>query len=149
MASPAAVIAQLLVNAGVGARPPASGSVVNTVWRVYIDNMPDGTTAPDNAIVCSNSGGMRDGRSHTTGKTLIHPGVQVRIRGGVGADLWEKVAAISALLDNAVGETVVVNAETWLISSIRQEPPVNMGAEPGNRPRRHYAINTMVSLREV
>ena len=109
--SPADILRQALVDAGVGTMPTAAGA-----WPIFAAHLPDGTT---NAICVYDTGGLKDGRL-MTGATITHPGWQVRVRAARQPDAWAKMEAIREALD-AIGQTsVAIDAATYKLAAVSQ-----------------------------
>lgn len=137
----AAIIASLLIAEGYASDPEAD--VVGD-WPVYISFLP---AEGDNAIVTYDTAGMLDGRIMGTGEQVEHPGVQVRVRGLDYAATFRKVQEIAEALDTAGGSVVVLEVSYRIQNISRTGSIMPMGIESEDRPRFHFSINMILTLR--
>lgn len=138
--SPAVLLRDSLVTAGVGTLPSAAG-----VWPVFVSMLPQDANEKTDAICVYDTAGERDGRYQTTGETITHPGVQVRVRAGSYPTGWAKAMAIVAHLDQITRETV---QGYTLHAATRAGSPLSLGMEPdgGSGNQRWYAFTVNATL---
>ena len=149
--SPAFWIRCLLIREGMGVA--ATGEGVK-VWPVYVGSMPDGKegTAPinasgieDNAIAVYNTAGLLDGRE-AAGRTVEHPGWQVKVRSLDYEAGYAKIKAIAEMFDTIKMTYVVDGSQVTLIHAITRGPVLTLGAVPGNRRRDAFSVNGTVTI---
>jgi Bacteriophage minor capsid protein len=138
MNSPASVICQVLLDLG----------LVNNSgkWTVYVSFLP---ATPDNAVCIYDTAGRLDGRIMANGKQVSHPGIQVRVRGMIYNEVWEKANAIAEGLDGLDRVPVALSSEEayTLLNVSRSGDVVPVGIEEENGKRRHhFTVNAIVSL---
>lgn len=126
-----------------------------------------GPMPPDheNIVALVDTGGFQEGRLMRTGERVIHPTVQIRVRGINYSTAKDKAAEIELKCD-AVGvdPAAVVNPfssqmglgrvpvwvnedkEKYALHAIHVTTPMTfIGADPGNR-RSNFSINVMVTM---
>lgn len=139
-ASPAELIRAALVAAKVGVLP---SSATPPVWPVFVGSLPD---SPDNAICVYDLEGNTEGRNMRTGRTLTHPGYQVRVRGVDHPTGYTKIAAIQAALDAVYDLEVAVSGRDYTIHSIMQSSGVlSLGEEPDGKRRNGFTLNGTIT----
>lgn len=89
------------------------GAVVD--WACYQGHMPD---APDNAVAVYDTMGNRDGRL-MTGRTILHPGIQVKVRGSDYLTAFRKLEAMRIGLQRIKRHVVVMdNGDEFIIGNV-------------------------------
>lgn len=141
MRSPASIIRQLMIDLSLGT---ASGA-----WQIFTGFLPD---QPGNAICVYDVAGKGDGRMMGSGEQIIHPGIQIRVRGKNYSDTWDKVYAIGSTLDGEK-KTIVEFAsdEAYRVDNVsRIGSPIPLGMEEqGSRKYFHFTINAITTLFET
>ena len=138
--SPAVLLRDSLVTAGEGTLPSTAGA-----WPVFVSILPQDDNEKTDALCIYDTTGERDGRYQTTGETITHPGVQVRIRAASYPTGWAKAMAIVAHLDQILRETV----QGYTLHAVtRAGPPLSLGIEPdgGSENQRWYAFSANATL---
>lgn len=141
--SPADVIAQVLINLGLGTDPSGSGS-----WPVHVFTEPD---SPDNCLTVYETTGESHGRDQITGETQEHYGIQVRVRSASPKTGYTKARDIAVkLAKNVLRTPVTIDSSTYLVQSVDKISnvlPVGMDAPES---RRHlFTINSLTSVKET
>lgn len=139
MSSPADIIYQFLLDAGLAVDTAGD-------WQAFVGVLPD---APDNAVCINDTAGREDGRLMADGKKIIHPGIQVTVRGLDYAQAWTKANDIAQAMDAVRLVSVAVDSSTnYLLHNIsRSGDIIPMGLEPDSDRRRHlFAVNATVTL---
>ncbi len=142
--SPAEVLRQRLLDQGVGVDPDVDSS---SDFPIYVGQMPDFVGAKDLAIAVYDTAGRNDGRIQRTGETLIHPGLQVRVRHNTYQDGYAKADEISQELDNTPAGTVVtVGGTDYVIDSLNRSSIIPLGPEPDKRSRHSFTVNLLATI---
>ena len=139
--SPAQILAQLLIDLGLGNAPTTGGNQPS--WPVVADNEPK---SPDNTITVTDTTSIIfDGDSHG-GRNEFY-GFQVKIRSGTHSIGWPKAKAIATAMDTfKAQETVVVNGTSYCVGQIiRASGPLRLGPEAGNS-RRAFTVNGLAYI---
>lgn len=112
-------------------------------WPIYIGTLPD---SPDNLISIYDTTPIKDGRM-MSGETIIHPGIQIRVRSRGYTMGFDRLASVIANLDNLKRVQISYNSDSYLISSFqRTSDPLPLGVDPDNRLRQGFTVNGTVSL---
>jgi hypothetical protein len=139
MSSPADIIRQLLLDLGLVA---ATGD-----WTTFVSFLPE---SPDNAVCVYDTAGRPNGRL-MAGEQIIHPGIQIRVRGLSYPAVWAKSNTIATALDSLARVLVAISsteAHTLLnVSRTGDIIPVGIEEEGGRR-RHHFTINAVVTLQK-
>lgn len=142
--SPAEVIAQLLVDLGLGV---AVDNTTTTQWQVFSLHEPD---RPDYSITVYEVTGIVDVRTMPDRERAEWDGIQIKLRCPSEAVGSVKARAIAVALDSVAQQVVVVGGGTsyniWCFN--RSSGPIPLGKEP-NSDRRSITINGTVSLRKI
>ncbi len=136
--SPADVIYQVLLDLNLISN---SGK-----WQGYVSFLPD---TPDDAVCVYDTAGRMDGRLMATGEQIIHPGIQIRVRGLSYAEVWEKTNELARELDS-MGRVLVAlsSSEAYTLLNVSRTGdiiPVGIEEENGRR-RHHFTVNAVVTL---
>ena len=141
--SPADVVRQHLIDAGLGTAPSASGS-----WPVFAIGEP---SEPDNCLTVYDTAGSSAGRTMPDGEIQGMYGIQVRIRSATHALGWAKANAIGAHLSEvAYQEVVHYGASNYLIHCFsRIGDVIPLGKNVPDTRRFLFTLNCMVNLRQL
>jgi len=140
MSSPADVIRQLLIDLSLGGRLDGS-------WPVFVSFLP-GT--PDSALCVYDTSGRPDGRIMVTGEKVIHPGIQIMVRGFVYPDARAKAESIAVALDAQQRSEVVMESDaSYILHNVsRTGDIIPLGMEQEGDRRRHlFSINAVVTIK--
>lgn len=136
--SPAEALACLLIKNNYGMKPSVGASVN---WPVFISSLPE---KGNEAICVYDTGGTSDGRL-MSGETIIHPGVQIRIRSSRYAAGWDKGEAIGRFLDTIFRQAVVdLQNVTWVVVGVHRRPLLALGREPEGT-RQNFTLNATLT----
>ncbi len=132
--SPANIIRELLMDLDSGQ------------WTIFVSFLPG---VPDEAICIYDTAGKIDGRLMSTGETIEHPGIQIRVRGRDYEGTWEKVVSIVKILDSIKRIPVVFSEEeAYIVHSVsRHGAVIPLGIdETDNHRHYHFTANMTVTL---
>jgi Bacteriophage minor capsid protein len=134
--TPADVVRQLLIDAGIGAEPGGA----SVVWPVYAKKEP---SMPDDCITVFNGPGTDDGRTHVDGVMQGLYTFQFRIRSADADDGWLKATEImDHISSNVLRQRITVNGESWFVQCFSQIGNViDIGDEAPNSARRLHTLN--------
>ena len=137
--SPAAIVADLLVQLGLGIDFDSSGD-----WKVFISGEPPD---PDRIITVFDDPGRDSGRTHPQGVRLEHHGIRIQIRADTHAVGYPKARAIAVALDTTVyQETVTIDGTVYQVHSIsRTSDVLALGKDAGSR-RNLFSITAIAAL---
>jgi len=141
MSSPAEIIRQLLLDLDLG------GEVAGS-WPVFVSFLP-GT--PDSALCVYDTAGKQDGRIMSTGDQVIHPGIQIMVRGFVYPEARAKAESIAAALDAQQRSEVVMESDaSYILHNVsRTGDIIPLGVEQEGDRRRHlFSINAVVTINQ-
>lgn len=140
--SPAQIIAQILVDLGLGTDPDDEDD-----WPIYAVSLPD---TPDNAMCIYDTQGTMDGSSMIDGEVQEHHGFMVRIRATSHSVGQAKANAVVQGLDKSVrNEVVTLDSSTYLVTQTgRMSGPLNNGPEPTSS-RIIFTVNAVAALRQT
>jgi hypothetical protein len=139
--SPAEIVQQLLIDAGIGTDPD-----FDLPWPVYSTNEPD---APDNCITVTDTTGESVGRTQWDGRDEMHWGVQIRIRAVSHENVgWRKGFAIRTFISQEVSQQwVTLEGTDYLINSFAKIGSVlALGKDVTNTKRSLFTINPTVVI---
>lgn len=140
MASPAQVIAALLVAEGLVTRPSQ-----NLDWPVQVGTEPK---QPDNTVTIYDTGEDQDSRS-MNGNRTSWPTIQIRIRSEDYPTGWDKGIAIQELLDSVANASAAVGTDIWHIQTVHViSALVPIGRQEENL-RYLFVINAALNLQNV
>jgi len=140
MRSPADIIAHLLVNLGL--------CTLEDEWPISVAILPD---TPDEAVCAYDTGGRMDGRILRTGEQIVHPGIQIRVRGKDYLASYAKIRAIALLLDLQNDILVAFSdEEVYVIQNVSRTGDIlPLGIEDIDGRRCHnFTMNAVLTLRE-
>lgn len=116
--SPADILRHALVIAGAGTLRSVAPA---GAWPVFVGNLPD---QPDSAICLYDTGGLRDGRlmggASGGGRSITHPGWQIRVRSASPLDAWAKAREIVEILDGIKAFECPIGSAGYTIASVTQ-----------------------------
>lgn len=137
MIATADIIRKLLLDLNLG--------TVNGLWPIYVALMPD---APDQAICVYDTAGALDGRIMRTGEQIEHQGIQVRVRGLVYANVYNKTREIVLGVDAAHRAAVAYSAgEDYTVVNIsRTGAPIPLGLSEDDKRRYNFTINAITTI---
>ena len=140
--SPAQIVAQLLVDLGLGTLPSAS-----LTWPVYDVSLPDEN---DEAMCVHDTQGNIDGRDMNSGTTLEHYGIMIRLRARDHLTGYAKANAVAVALDSQVAnDAVTLDSSVYnVIALSRKSGPLNNGPEPGSS-RVIFSANYIAAINQV
>lgn len=141
MSSPAEVIHQLLIDLDLGVFSGDSGD-----WQAFVSFLPE---EPHDAICVFDTAGVLDGRVMATGEKIVHPGIQIRIRGIDYRQTYKQAHDIALALDIQRRISVAVSsAGIYVVHNIsRTSDIVPLGVEMvGDLRRYNFTINAIVTL---
>ncbi len=138
MTSPADIIRQLLID--------LSLADTSEGWEVFVGFFPDG---PDEALCVYDTAGVLDGRIMETGEVIVHPGIQVRVRGKHYAEVYGKITEMVRGLDAVKKLSVVFSEEeVYTVHNVSRSGAIlPMGVdEVGNRRLHNFAANMTITI---
>lgn len=161
--SPATILAAYLVSSGYGYEPGLTSTTTpdplgNGDWPLFIGMSPDGDGIPDNMITVFDFKGTIEHREVSTGDTIEHPAVQIRLRAIDYPTGYTKIAELAALLDGISRNIVQLDASTYRIESASRGQIVPLGTDPeagrmirtsGDRRRHQFTLNALLTLSEL
>ena len=137
---PSQVLSVYLIATGVVNLPS------NPVWPCFYGQMP---ALPNQVVSIHDTDGILDGREMRGGKTVMHPGWQIRIRSQTENAAQIKGQQICIELDEILRTTVVIGAKTYKIQATRRMSPIiPIGQEEGGA-RLLFTINGTITYGEV
>lgn len=141
--SPAHILYQVFIDEGWGVDPGTDSD-----WQTFINVLPDDDSYRHNALCIYDTTGILDGRLHTSGETIVHPGLQIRCRGKTFAVARTKIAAIANSLDALLRKAVTIDATNYTIQAFnRTGDPLSLGNEEQDRHRRsHMTLNGTITI---
>ena len=143
MSSPIKIVQTLLINLGLGSVVGASQD-----WPIYVAFLPD---EYDEVISVNSTSGFKDGRIMATGEQIIHPGIQIRVRGNpLDYDTpYQKIKAIQLALDIQRRVSVAISSdEVYIVHNASlQSDILYLGVDgEGSRARHSFTINYVVTI---
>lgn len=146
--SPADVVAQALVDEGVGSDPSGESA-----WPVFVTKEP---STPDNCLTVTDTTGVDHGRV-MSGELQGHRGVQVRIRARTQALGFRKATALRVFMSegNAAHSgcrnlTVTLDGVVYLLRNFAKIGDVlSIGSDTPNSMRRVFTLNATVLVEYV
>lgn len=142
--APADILAQLLVDLGLGSDPAGTAG---DAWPVFYGELPD---KPDSLMVVYDQAGIIEGYSQIDGEPMEHLGIQVLLRSArhrLGAD---KARDISDALDRTIyRNSVTLDSSVYLVHNFsKTSGPISIGKEEGNS-RLLFSINGLLTVRQT
>lgn len=140
MNTPANIIHTLLIE---------RGHITNTgKWKGYVAFLPDD---PHESVCLYDTPGRPDGRLHRGGTQIIHPGIQIEVRGRTYLEGWQKTQAIALFLDTVNKISVAMESDvSYVLHNISRTGDIfPLGVEgDGDRKRHRFVINAVVTVTE-
>jgi hypothetical protein len=101
----------------------------STQWKVFLGSMPD---APDDALCVYETTPMSDGRLMRGGRTINHPGVQIKARGTSYLDTFRKLEACRLQMQFAAKPQVTLEDSTYILHNLSPQGDIlALGQEHG------------------
>lgn len=136
--TPAQSIAVLLAKFNYGTKPSAGNKFP---WPIYISAMPEQSAA---AIAIYDTTGVGDGRL-MGGESIIHPGIQVKVRAKDYPTGWAKAEAIGRFLDTIYNQQIEgVEDVLYTVFAVHRRPTIALGSELEGT-RQQFTINAVMS----
>ena len=146
-ASPARVIADLLITDGLAGRPPAqlSGTLD---WQVTVGFEPADPASAPNHLTVFDTDPVQEGRLMKTGERIEKSTVQVRVRAKDYLTGWAKGKAVQVLFDGLYRRAVTVpsTGETANILAVHVTMPVVRIGQDEDRRRQIFVLSAIVSF---
>ena len=140
--SPAQVIHKLLLDAELISDPRQK-----TDWAGFIGSMPDGDNTPDSAIAVYDTAGIKDGRFMRTGETVIHPGINIRVRAVGYPDSRKKAAELFNFLDGVDDVVVEFDVDSsFKVVSFSHTSDITSLGEQETRNRHSFTLNGIITI---
>ena len=139
--SPAHILKTYLQAQGFGTDPPSEG-----VWPTYVSSLPSTDGDPDDALALYDTAGVLDGRIMRTGESVIHHGLQLRVRSRSYATAYQKIQEITADLDAVSRALVTIGSNSYIVQSITRTTGVISLGESELRGRRSLVLNMIATL---
>lgn len=109
MSTPALILKEHMKTLGLVGAPGEQ-------WAGHVGMMPP---APDDAVCFYDIAGFKSGR-YMSGRTITHPGIQIRVRGRSYPDAYEKIETLANKCDEVFDTSVQVKGVPYVIESITQ-----------------------------
>ena len=147
--TPADLIRQALVDNATFTLPSAASA-----WPLYVDQFPDLPGQVDdhqiNAACVYDTGGTSDGRLMGTGQHIQHPGWQLRVRGRVHRDVYNKIKRAKEYLETVRRLTVEMPPFLYTIEAISLRGNIlSLGRELGAKGRVEFTINGTITFTPI
>lgn len=150
--SPADILAQLLIN-----RELATATSPQR-WQCFVNYLPDDETVHDDIMAVFDTSGIKDGRLMNSGKTIEHPGWQIRVRSLSPTAGLVYLKLIGDHLDVVQSETVTLDVPVDSISAKRVRYRIENVQKTGtvlalgvdnkdHKRRRSCTLNGMMTVR--
>lgn len=142
--SPAELLQNSLVAANIGVKP---SSTIGGKWPIFANHLPE---YPDNAVVISDTSGVRDGRIMSTGENIDKPGFQVRVRGLTHTDAYSKIKEVIEHFEKINKESIAINGDSYRIHSVTRTGTVlTLGQEQNARRRCGFTVNGTITFTTI
>ncbi len=147
--SPAAIVAQMLIDLGYAQDPLGTGTADE--WPISVDSELD---SPDDVICLTNTEPVRNGRFQGTGEMNELFCFQTKVRASDGQLAWGKANDLAVTYDQRIYMVTTVlqpNSSTaggtYRVGRVtRKSGPMALGRE-GSATKRHlYTINAIVDI---
>lgn len=142
--SPAAVLAQLLINDGVLSDIDAEGQPEGS-WPVYSGHEPD---QPDECVTFYATTGGPDNRNFIDGKVEGAVGFQCRVRAATNEIAYDKAVTIrDHLAENVWRKGVSIGSRYYLVHAITNfQSIIDLGSVTDEYNRNIVVFNAMVNM---
>lgn len=141
--SPAEIIRQLLIDAGV-VEDLASGTADNSDWTCFVNSHPE---LPDNSVCIYNTTAVGHGREQINGETQKHYGIQVRVRGEVVDSTYVKARDILDQFESVLRAAVTIGASSYLVQAVHIAGDILDIGYDGASGRRLFTLNAKTDIR--
>ena len=141
--SPAKVIRQLLIDAGI-LFAVTSGTADNVDWTAFVNNHPD---APDNSVALYNTAAVTHGRTQVDGVTQKHYGIQTRVRAQDANTGYTKAREIYDAYEAVLRTAVEVDSVIYMVQAINCSGDILDIGFDGSSKRRLFTINVRTDIR--
>lgn len=148
--SPAEILRALLIQLELGVDPETS----TEDWPVFVMAIPDTEAICDSALSVSDTAGILDGRL-MTGRTIDHPGWQIRARSIRYTDGHRRLSKIANRLDyvrlDEVTLTDGTTDTTYQIANVsRKGNVIPLGQDPNDSKRRNaFTLNGILTVKPI
>jgi len=113
-------------------------------WALFVSSLPD---KPTKAGVVYDTDGLKDGRIATSGESIIHHGVQLRVRSNDYVEGFAKIEDAVNLISTIKNISVVIGSKTYIINSVSQTSSIiSLGVEEGTGRRISWTCNFLMTL---
>jgi len=147
--SPSEILAALMTSMGLTVAPTSPPS--QTSWQVYVDNEP---TVPDNCVTVKDTTQQQDCRTQPDGESMVHEGIQIRVRAvdhptgnakarAIKKALEEQVLNNSLTLNNSAGTA------TYLVPCLVKTQLLGIGKDVPGSKRSLFTVNLLMPVRRV
>lgn len=137
--SPSDIVATLIVQLGLG----TDGGD----WPVWVDLEQD---KPDEAITVQNTLGIYHGRTWPDSKGNEHYGFQVRVRGKISPEAWDKIKSIVEDFDRVKNETVSIGTYQYLVATLKRTGGVMpLGRDIASSFRTVFVVNFTIVVNPI
>lgn len=149
--SPAAVIAQMLIDMGQASDPDVEASSSEN-WPVSVDS---DLASPDDVVFVYNTEGQTYGRIQSTGQTSELYGFQTKVRAARPQDAYKKINDLLNCFDQEVYRRTVTITDVdgtrsyWIGAITRKGSPIFIGREGSATKRTLYSLNAIFDLRQL
>lgn len=137
MSSPADILAAYLIDRGIGLEAPA------TPWPITVGFMPD---KGNEALTTYDNGGKLEGKIQRTGKSILKPGIQVKVRSIDYEGGWDKAQDVFGLFDSTKNFQLTFNTHLWMIQAVHNTTPIMSLGQEDNTRRHRFTINAIMTL---
>lgn len=141
MHTPAEIVQQHLISESYGNSADDDGD-----WPTFYSSLPD----DENEAICVyDAEGLADGRIQRTGETILHFGVQVRVRAKTHTEAWKKVHALLPVLDGTFRALVTVEETIYRIQAIHIIAPPVPWRVADDKMRKSFSVNCLTTIQEI
>lgn len=115
-------------------------------WPMYLDGLPDGSNAPNNALAIFDTVGKKQGRMMRTGQSVLFPGIMVHSRAVSRDDAYDKITSVLSAFEALLRAPVTIGSDSKTIQAISiKGNPMSLGELPGDVRRFGFSLNAIVS----
>lgn len=138
--SPAAVIAQLLIDLTLATDPSSSGA-----WPVSVDSELD---SPDNVLCVTNTEAVQSGRVQISGQMSELWGFQLKIRAADPQVAFAKANAMAVAFDQVIYHNgVTIGSNKYFVGAVTRKGSTLFAGREGSATKRSiYTINAIVDI---
>jgi hypothetical protein len=138
--SPAAIIAQFLIDEGIMTVPEN-----DDLWPLYISMLP---SLKGDCGAIYDTQGTKDGKQ-MRGKYVGHPGVMIKIRSEEYITGWDKINDIGKALDVLTAQEVTIDDASFVIKNVSRIGDIGkLGIEPETR-KNLFSLNCICCIEEI